>query len=144
MLWDVHQADELPNINMTPMVDVILCLLIFFMAATRLYDWDENQLNVRVPEVSDAKPLTAAPDDLTATILGPGQVALNEETLDLPGLIRALQAARARYADQGVLVRGDAALSYQDLADVLSCCETAGVRNVRLAVRPRDAQAPTP
>ena len=52
MLWDRHQADELPHINMTQMVDVILCLLVFFMAATRLYDWEENEFAVNVPEVA--------------------------------------------------------------------------------------------
>ncbi len=61
MLSDRHQADELPYINMTPMVDVVLCLLVFFMAATRLYDWDENEFVVSVPQVAAAGPLTAAP-----------------------------------------------------------------------------------
>ena len=56
---------------MTPMVDVILCLLVFFMAATRLYDWDENEFVVNVPEVAEAAPLTAAPDDLVLTVVKP-------------------------------------------------------------------------
>ncbi len=56
MLARTHGADELPHINMTPMVDVVLCLLIFFMAATRLYDWDEKEFDVSVPEVADAAP----------------------------------------------------------------------------------------
>ena len=61
MLSDRHQADELPHINMTPMVDVVLCLLVFFMAATRLYDWDENEFVVSVPEVADAAPADRGP-----------------------------------------------------------------------------------
>ena len=52
-----------------------------------------------------------------------------------------VEGPRGRYPDQGVLIRGDAKLNYQDLADVLSACETAGIRNVRLPVRTRDAQA---
>ena len=58
---------------MTPMVDVVLCLLVFFMAATRLYDWDESQFVVKVPEVAAAAPLTAAPDDLALAVLAPGK-----------------------------------------------------------------------
>jgi biopolymer transport protein ExbD len=143
MLWDSLQADELPHINMTPMVDVVLCLLVFFMAATRLYDWDENQFVVNVPQVADAAPLTAAPDDLALTIVKPGVVAVGESTYDLSGLARLLREARARYADQGVVIRGDATLNYQDLADVLSTCDAAGIRNVRLPVRPREGP-PTP
>jgi biopolymer transport protein ExbD len=144
MLARTHGADELPQINMTPMVDVVLCLLIFFMAATRLYDWDEKEFDVSVPEVADAAPLTAAPDDLTVTIIAPGKVTLGEATLDLDSLSRVLKAAHAQYADQGVLIRGDAKLGYQDLADVLSACHAAGIRNVRLPVRPREEPASNP
>ncbi len=142
MLADRLQADEHPQINMTPMVDVVLCLLVFFMAATRLYDWDENEFVVKVPEVADAAPLTQAPDDLTLTVLAPGKVALGDRTLDLATLTAALTAARKRYAEQAVMIRGDGKLAYQDLADVLSACNAAGIRNVRLPVRPRDEAAP--
>ena len=138
MLSDRHHAEELPHINMTPMVDVVLCLLVFFMAATRLYDWDEDEFVVSVPQVASAGPLTAAPEDLTLTIVRPGLVALDETTYELPALTKVLRQARALYADQGVVIRGDATLDYQDLADVLSACDAAGIRNVRLPVRPRD------
>lgn len=142
MLSDHHQTDELPHINMTPMVDVVLCLLVFFMAATRLYDWDENEFLVNVPQVSDAAPLTAAPDDLALTIVKPGMVAIGESTYSLDALGGLLRQARERYADQGVVIRGDATLNYQDLADVLSTCDSAGIRNVRLPVRARPQTAP--
>jgi biopolymer transport protein ExbD len=141
MLSDRQQVDELPQINMTPMVDVVLCLLVFFMAATRLYDWDENAFSVNVPQVADAAPLTAAPDDLTLTIVKPGVVAVGEATYDLAGLSTLLREAHERYADQGVVIRGDATLNYQDLADVLSACDSAGIRKVGLPVRPRAVPA---
>jgi len=138
MLSDRQATDELPQVNMTAMVDVVLCLLVFFMAATRLYDWDEGEFKVKVPQVADAAPLTAAPDDLALTIVKPGLVAVGPTTYDLKGLTALLRDARDRYADQGVVVRGDAALHYQDLADVLAGCDAAGIRNVRLPVRPLD------
>jgi biopolymer transport protein TolR len=143
MLSDRHQADELPHINMTPMVDVVLCLLVFFMAATKLYDWDENEFTVSVPQVAEAGPLTAAPDDLMLTIVKPGTVAVGESTYELPALTKMLRRARSLYEDQGVVIRGDASLNYQDLADVLSACDSAGIRNVRLPVRPRETAATT-
>jgi biopolymer transport protein ExbD len=138
MLAKWVQSEELPVINMTPMVDVILCLLVFFMAATRLYDWDENEFLVNVPEVAEAAPLSAAPDDLVLTVIKRGVVAVGESTYDLDRLVTLLRQARGRYVNQGVVIRGDASLSYQDLADVLSACDEAGIRNVRLPVRARD------
>jgi biopolymer transport protein ExbD len=144
MLWDRHQGDELPQINLTPMVDVVLCLLVFFMAATRLYDWDESQFVVNVPQVADAAPLTAAPDDLSLTIVKPGLVAVGPNSYNLSELAALLREARQRYADQGVVIRGDATLNYQDLADVLSTCDAAGIRNVRLPVHPRETGSGSP
>jgi biopolymer transport protein ExbD len=137
MLSSRGHADELPFINMTPMVDVILCLLVFFMAATRLYDWDESEFAVSVPEVAEAAPATAAPDDLVLTIAKRGVVTVEQASYDLDRLVVFLREARARYVNQGVVIRGDASLSYQDLADVLSVCDEAGIRNVRLPVRSR-------
>ncbi len=134
-------ADDVPHINMTPMVDVVLCLLVFFMAATKLYDWDEEQFNVRVPEVVEAASLTAAPRDLTIAVLAPGRVEMSGKEYDLATLTETLKAAKARYDDQGVLIRGDAQRSYQDVADVLAACEAAGIKNVRLPVRPRPIPA---
>jgi biopolymer transport protein ExbD len=144
MLASRVQSDELPVINMTPMVDVILCLLVFFMAATRLYDWDESEFVVNVPEVTEAAPATAAPDDLVLTVIKRGTVSVGDSTYDLNQLVGLLSEARGRYINQGVVIRGDASLTYQDLADVLSACDEAGIRNVRLPVRSRERQSKTP
>jgi biopolymer transport protein ExbD len=120
------------------MVDVILCLLVFFMAATRLYDWDESEFVVSVPEVAEAAPASAAPDDLVLIISRRGSVSIGEDTYDLQSLVKRLKEAKAAYVNQGVVIRGDASLAYQDLADVLSVCDEAGIRNVRLPVRSRE------
>src|SRR5262249_35950079 len=113
------------------------CLLVFFMAATRLYDWDESEFAVSVPEVAEAAPATAAPDDLVLTIVKRGTVTIADTSYDLDQLVEFLRKARAQYVNQGVIIRGDGSLSYQDLADVLSACDEAGIRNVRLPVRMR-------
>jgi biopolymer transport protein ExbD len=144
MLANRLQSDEMPVINMTPMVDIILCLLVFFMAATRLYDWDESEFVVNVPEVGEAAPATAAPDDLVLTVVKSGKISIADATYDLDHLVQVLTEARGRYINQGVIIRGDASLAYQDLADVLSACDEAGIRNVRLPVRTRDARSKAP
>ena len=143
MLASRIQADEPPVINMTPMVDVILCLLVFFMAATRLYDWDESEFVVNVPEVAEAAPATAAPDDLVLTVdqarrrLGGGH--------DLRPRPARHSAARGPGAirQPGRRDPRRRTLAYQDLADVLSACDEAGIRNVRLPVRSRDERSKT-
>ena len=95
MLAGRSQIDEAPAINMTPMVDVILCLLVFFMAATRLYDWDESEFVVSVPEVAEAKPASAAPDDLILVISKRGVVSIDESTYNLDQLSAGCGRQRA-------------------------------------------------
>jgi len=65
-------------------------------------------------------------------------VAMGESTYDLAALTKLLTRSRELYDEQGVIIRGDAGLSYQDLADFLSVCDSAGIRNVGLPVRPRE------
>jgi len=123
---------------------VILCLLVFFMAATRLYDWDDSEFLVNVPEVAEASPATAAPDDLVLTVVRRGVVSIEASTYNLDQLVSVLGEAKTRYTNQGVVIRGDASLAYQDLAEVLSACDEAGIRNVRLPVRSRDGPSKAP
>ncbi len=140
MHYGHSSGEEHPFINMTPMVDVILCLLVFFLAATRLYDWDDSELPVQVPEVGSARPATEPPDDLRVTIVNPGLVNVRGRSYDLRGLVGVLDEARTRFEDQGVLIQGDAKLTYQDVADVLAACDQARIRSVRLAVKPREIE----
>jgi biopolymer transport protein ExbD len=114
------------------------------MAATRLYDWDDSEFLVKVPEVVEAAPATAAPDDLVLTIVKRGVVTVADAAYNLDQLVAFLRTARARYVNQGVVIRGDASLNYQDLADVLSTCDEAGIRNVRLPVRTREGDSTAP
>ena len=77
------------------------------------------------------------------TIAKPRRGRGRRKTYDLDGLVVRLREARASYVNQGVVIRGDASLAYQDLADVLSACDEAGIRNVRLPVRSRE-ERPAP
>jgi biopolymer transport protein ExbD len=63
---------------------------------------------------------------------------VGEKNYNLDGLAALLREARGQYVNQGVVIRGEASLTYQALADVLSACDAAGIRNVRLPVRSRD------
>jgi biopolymer transport protein ExbD len=135
MLQSKHHHDEPLFINLTPMIDVILTLLVFFMTATKLYDWDEQKLDVSVPQVSAARPLTQAPDDLALTIDESGGVSLRGESVALAELRRRLKEARDNYADQGVLIRADGRATHQMVADVMSACHAAGIGHIVFSVR---------
>src|SRR5215471_19336053 len=108
---------EEPYLNMTPMVDVILNLLIFFMLGTRFAE-EERQLNIQLPTVTHAQSLTAPPDEIVINVYADGKVIVNQSPASLAQLEDLLAEASRRYKDQAVLVRGDGKGQYQLVMDV--------------------------
>jgi biopolymer transport protein ExbD len=135
MLTEKLQQDEPLFINLTPMIDVILTLLIFFMAATKLYDWNEQKLDVQLPEVGAAKPITEAPAEIILRISQEGAIDYNGEPVGLSEMTRRLGAARENYPDQGVEIRGDGRVPFRKVAEVMSGCESAGIGQIAVHVR---------
>ena len=135
MLRSTVEQEEPLFVNLTPMIDVILTLLIFFMAATKIYDWNEQKIDVQLPQVGTAKPMTEAPADIELKITQDGLVAYMGDVVGLAQVTERLRAARANYPDQSVIVRGDGRVAYQRVADVLSACESAGIRRLAVSVQ---------
>ena len=127
-------ALEEPQMNLTPMIDVVFNLIIFFMVGTRFSDM-ERQFDVNLPKVSDAQPLTSLPDEIIVNVYGDGRIRVGKQTLTLAELVADLRAARDRYADQAVLVRGEGEGPYQIVMDVLSACQQAGITKTALATQ---------
>ena len=126
--------DEQPTINLTPMIDIVFLLIIFFMVGAKFSEM-EPKIPVKVPEVSNAGALTAAPQRRIVSIQKNGQVALDDEIMTLPALVEELSVAREEYPELGVVIRGDAEGAFQNVAAVLSACRAAGVTEMGISVK---------
>ena len=135
MITQKLQHEEPLFINLTPMIDVILTLLIFFMAATKLYDWNEQKIDVQLPEVGVAKPLTEAPAEITLSISQDGTIEYAGEPVSVAEMTGRLRAARDNYPDQAVVIRGDGRVPYRRVAEVMSGCQEAGIALIAVHVR---------
>ena len=128
-------AIEEPDLNLTPMIDIVFLLIIFFMVGTRFTDL-EREFDVQLPAVSDAPPLTSLPDEIVVNIQKSGKLQVDGKQRSLAELETDLIVARMRYADQIVVVRGDGEGPYQNVVDVVAVCWRAGiVKGVKLATR---------
>ncbi len=130
---------EEPYLNMTPMVDVVLNLLIFFMLGAT-FAQEERQFDIKLPSVAHAAPLTAPPDEIVVNVFADGRLVVDRQTVSPEDLRQRLEEARARYAEQAVLIRGDGKGDYQTIMDVLSLCQDAGIRNYSLATQLKPRQ----
>ena len=127
--------DEQPTLNLTPMIDIVFLLIIFFMVGTKFTEL-ERKIGLRLPEVVDkAKALTAAPQRKIVNVYQDGEIVLDQVPVTLEELQNRLAAARSQYDDLGVLVRGDAKGEFQRIAEVLNACKQAGVRELGISVR---------
>lgn len=127
-------SDEQPTLNLTPMIDIVFLLIIFFMVGTKFTEL-ERKIGLRVPEVAETGALTAAPERKVVNVYRDGGITLDRKPVTLEELTQRLAAARAQYADLGVLVRGDANGRFQRVAEVLNACKQADVRELGISVR---------
>jgi len=128
-------VDETPTLNMTPMIDCVFLLLIFFLLGTKFTEL-ERKIGLQVPEVADAGALTAAPERRVVNVYRDGAVTLDKKPVTLEELQAQLAEARSQYSDLGVLVRGDAQGHFQRVAEVLNACKQAGIQELGISVLP--------
>jgi biopolymer transport protein TolR len=125
-------------INVTPFVDVMLVLLVVFMVAAPL-------LTVGVPvdlPQTQAPPINEPKEPLVITINGEGHLFLQETEVPTESLIPRLGAITGNNPDASIYVRGDKAINYGRVLEVMSLVSSAGFRKVSLiAVPPKGAPA---
>jgi biopolymer transport protein ExbD len=127
-----HAPLHHPGIQLAPLVDVLLLLLIFF-----LLTWNaartENELDVKVPKASAAKEKSAPIGDVVVNVKTDGNVVVNRRTLSRPELTELLKSLIQLNSEQAVVIRGDEAGAYKNIVDVLNICTEAGITNVAFA-----------
>ena len=116
------------EINVTPLVDVMLVLLVVFMVAAPL-------LTVGVPvdlPQTQAPPITEPKEPLVITINGEGHIFIQETEVPTESLVPRLQAITGNNPDALLYVRGDKAINYGRVLEVMSLVSSAGFRKVSL------------
>jgi biopolymer transport protein TolR len=127
------------EINVTPLVDVVLVLLIVFMVTAPLM---VAGLPVDLPRASSAK-LAKKPEPLILTIDKDGSVFLDDQPLALEALPETLAAAHSQDPEAVVQVRGDRATQYGQIVSVMDAVARAGIAKVSLlAASAPDKPAP--
>lgn len=128
------ESIEDASLNLTPMIDIVFLLIIFFMVGTQFSEM-ERHFTIQLPTVDSNLTLTSLPDPLVVNVDGDGKVTVNGETLTRQELLDRLKAAQQNYADQMILIRGQGDGPYQHVMDVIEMCTRAKIKNVSLANR---------
>ncbi len=117
-LPDETPLDEGPNL--TPVIDVVFLLLIFFLVATR-YDQEERELDVILPEVTQAQPLAMTPE-LIVNISRDGLYKVSAREFNEAQLFQIIREAKQNNPKMTALIRGDSESALRYAVRVMGMC----------------------
>jgi biopolymer transport protein TolR len=128
----------LSEINVTPLVDVMLVLLIIFMVTAPLMT---SGVPVDLPKTS-AQPLNSDSEPLTVSVNAEGKIFLQDQEVQLAELVAKLQAISENNPERRIFVRGDKELTYGRIMEVMGTITQGGFTKVALLAQQPSAAPP--
>ena len=136
---DAENPDDgvLAEINITPLTDVFLVLLVIFMVTTSVVANQSKNIDLPGAAVSDN-----TPEGVMVEVTPDGQIAVNEQTVRDADLYAALHKALEASREKVVILRGDKAVLLGQAVNILDVAQQAGAQGIALATKPSDAAPP--
>ncbi len=121
--------DDEPVLNLTPMIDVVFQLLIFFMVATTFLD-PEKEIEIELPEASSGTETEAEADEIIINVLADGGIVVSGERMTTDELLARLESAARTNPQMAVTIRGDRLVHHEHIVGVMDACGQAGLFNL--------------
>jgi biopolymer transport protein ExbD len=118
------------EINITPLTDVFLVLLVIFMVTTSVIHSQGKQVDLPGAEVSDS-----TPQGVTVTVTSDGEILVNEQPTDEANLFASLEAALEESREKLVILRGDKKVLLGQAVNILDLAQQAGATGIALATK---------
>jgi biopolymer transport protein TolR len=125
-------SQPMSDINMTPLIDVMLVLLVIFMITAPLMT---TSLRMELPKTAASQPDDTAAA-LTFTITADGRIQVDERTIAPEGLAALLEANARRQPRPDVLVRADRRVAYGRVAELIGQVQDAGLTHIGFITEP--------
>lgn len=116
-----------PSLDLTPVIDMVFLLLIFFLAATT-FQQNEREMNVALPSAAAVMPISAALREIVVNVDEKGAIIVGGKPMQAEELRELIAGAVANNPEQKVSVRGDRKAAYEHIVRVLDTCKAAGVQ----------------
>lgn len=125
------------DINVTPMVDVMLVLLVIFMVTAPLMT---SGVQVDLPK-TEAAPMKGDDQPLSVTVDAKGELWIQETKVSLDELVPKIQAITAQKPETRIFIRGDKTIDYGRVMEVMGLLGGAGFTKVALVTEMKSGEA---
>lgn len=115
------------KMDLTPIIDMVFLLLIFFLVATTFHQ-TEREMQVALPAASSAGPITTSLRELIINVNEAGEIIISGQTVEPEDLAVLIEQAVQNNPDQKITVRGDQNTAYANIVRVLDICKTNGIQ----------------
>ncbi|TWU50764.1 Biopolymer transport protein ExbD [Rubripirellula tenax] len=127
MAVEIKRSNIASTLSLTPLIDVVFLLLIFFLVTSEFED-EERRLNIVLPSATSAVPMTGKPREVIIDVDAEGVIYLGGEVTSLEGLQGLLERAVASNpTNQTVVIRADRETAFQPVVSVMDICNRTGV-----------------
>lgn len=127
MLVRSRDVKEGVSIELTPIIDMVFLLLIFFLVATTFHQ-AEREMQIALPEASSAGPISATLREIVINVDEDGRIIVGGKRMAHDELRAIISQAVESNADQKVTVRGDRGTAYANIVAVLDICKGNGIQ----------------
>lgn len=129
MAVTIAKGKALDTINLTPVIDIVFNLLIFFMVVSE-FAKEDRSLEMRLPTASEAKPISIALQPIFIAITKEGQLMVEGRQVSLTSLENSLDRAMANNpATQSIVIRADKDVALQHAVSVVNLLHRLGITN---------------
>ena len=129
------------DINITPLVDVMLVLVVIFILTAPLL---ASSIRLDLPRTDGAVSGAATPETITLVLDKTGQVFLNDAPVSEAGLAQGLARAALRSPDTEVQLRADATVPYGRVVEIMGAAHQAGLSRIGFVAKPATAASAAP
>ncbi len=126
MLIRSKTSDSTPTIELTPIIDMVFLLLIFFLVATTFHQ-TEREMQIALPASESGGPISISLREIVINVKADGALIVSGRSVGEEDLRAIVTEAVARNEGQKVTVRGDREASYAAVARALDICKAAGI-----------------
>ena len=127
-------TDE-PEINLIPLIDVLLVIIIFLMLTTTYAKFSGLEINL---PTADASKQAEQPNEVSVAVTATGQVLINKAPLaatDVASISEALRRAAGDAKDPVIVINADAKATHQSVVDIMQAAQTAGYPHISFATQ---------